>query len=282
MTKNEGDKGQEKDKTGGNEPQSLKIKIGDDEKTFTSDDVTNLVNQQASATKVSQVASLLNKVSEKYGVDPDTYVTQAEGAFAVMAKLIEDGFIDETGNVVEGKVVKKTADLQVKDVKAIPGSTAGLVGEERIAAIVAKAIGPFQEKIDGLEDDLSRMYRLDLERQMATKHPELDEDDVSRVFGTAMRDKKKNLWQHAEDFVKGKQAKVLALKREHAKEFGIDLDEFEARNKLKELEKEGGSGAVIMKGKKLSFGGRISKDSKDTITPKEATQAFFKRIREQG
>jgi len=126
------------------------------------------------------------------------------------------------------------------------------------------------------------MYRLDLERQVKTKHPDFNDDDVSRVFGTAMSDQRKSLWEHAETYSGEKVTKDATVREHHAKEFGVNLKEFDKRNKLKEQLPTGGPG-IFTEGKDLSFSKRKGRgDPAKVTTPMEAMKVFFKHVDREG
>ena len=71
-----------------------------DGRKFTVDDVKGL---QKSATQAQQVAKVLAEAAGKYDMGPEDYVNQAEGAFALASKLVQEGIINERGEVVGKK-----------------------------------------------------------------------------------------------------------------------------------------------------------------------------------
>ena len=259
--------------------EGISVKIGEETKIFTPDQVVEMAQRLEAAGLVEGVAAEISAAAGKYETDPTTYIKQAEGAFTAMTKLVSLGVIDEAGNVVQ----KKAKDNLKQDPPG-PGDPTVLPKpdvkpdfKELVANAVKEGLATLVKDIDQVKDDVGGMYRMDLEGKLQAKHPELDSDDISRIFGSAMNDQKKTLWEHAKEFSTTKAGKLSELKKTHAKEFGINLDEFEARNKLKEQSAEGGA-VVFTGGKTLSLSKRDrGKDaSKDTVSPREAMMSFFK------
>ena len=266
-------------------------KIEVDGKDYSVEDVQNLVKQGASATQKMQEVAGIKAAAEKYGVDVETYLGQAEGAFGVMSQLINDKVIDEQGNTIKkaGKEPTDTeprGDVDFEKLFNLPaGDTKGLAGIDKVAAIVAKALEPqlagmkeLGDKVAAVDKTQGDMIRLNLEEKVIGKFPNLKSDDVSRVFGSAMQDKSKSLWEHAETVSKAKASDVSSLREEHAKEFGINLGKFD-ENKLKEQEAGGGAG-VLFKGKKFSFNAKHG--DKDSVTPAKAAAEYIEHLGSSG
>ncbi len=259
--------------------EGISVKIGEETKVFTPDQVIDMSQRIDAAGLVEATAAEISTAAGKYETDPTTYIKQAEGAFSAMTKLINLGVIDEAGNVLAKKAEgdPKQPLPPTGDPTVIPKPDDKPDLKVLVADAVKEVLVPLVKDIDQVKDDVGGMYRMDLEGKLQAKHPDLDSDDVSRIFGTAMNDQKKTLWEHAEEFSKTKVGKLSELKKAHAKEFGINLDEFEARNKLKEQSAAGGA-VIFAKGKTLSLSKRDrGKDaSKDTVSPREAMMDFFK------
>lgn len=266
-------------------------KIEVDGKDYSVEDVQNLVKQGAAATQKTQEVAGILAAAEKYGVDIETYLGQAEGAFGVMSQLITDKVIDEKGSIIKKKEEKPTGDKLEGDVDLeklfnLPGAdTKGMKGEEKMEAIVAKVLGPQLDAMKVLTDRVAAvdktqgdMIRLNLEEKVMSKFPNLKPNDVSQVFGRAMDDRSKNLWDHAEAASKAKASDVSALREEHAKEFGVNIKEFD-ENKLREQGAEGGAGAFF-KGKKFSFD--TKKGDEDTVNPAKAANEFIESVVSQS
>lgn len=247
-------------------PTEITIEIDGKPETLTAEDVVNLKAQQASATQKTQSVAAITQAAEKFGMTPEEYVAQAEGAFGVMGNLIDDGTIDNTG----AKIVK-TAPIVPADDKSFNLQPAPSKVEERVEKL-EKLLSSIPGEFESLRQDQTHILRSDLQRQVQSKHPELNDDDVSRIFATAMNDpKKENVWQHAEKFVVKKTALRADDREKFATEFGIDLKQHD-ENKLRQASPEGAA-AHIVKGKKLSFK-RDSKDA-DSVSPMQAAKEFM-------
>jgi len=247
---------------------------GGEKKTFTPEDVKGLLTKVQDADKHSAIATKAIQAAEKYGLDPDGYIGNAEGAFVLLTKLQEEGILDENWEPVK-KQVQKT---DLKPDPKVPLDLKNVSGDDKIASIVAKAVEPFQKRISDLEGDLSGMLRLAIERQMKAKHTNLDDFDVSQVLATAMKDRSKTVWQHAEDKAKSKEGSMANLRKKHAEEFGINLEEFD-KNKLLQQDGKGGA-AAFAAGKKLTF--RKGKGDKNAVTPREAMTNFLSHVERQS
>ncbi len=244
--------------------QKIVIGEGENEQTLTVEQVTELVQGQATATQKSQDASALLQAAEKYGLDPKTYVEQAEGSFARFAELIEDGVLDEKGQVVK-KVEPTIPKPGVPTIEPRPSETKAL-------EVVAKALSSLESRMGNVEDDQTSMIRMDIEREIKRQYPKFDKDDVSRLFGQAKVDrdqgKQISIWERAKELSERKLGSITELRKEHAKEFGIDLEGWDKRNALKEQGAKGGV-APVLAGKKIVFNPK----GKDEISPAQAAQA---------
>ena len=249
-------------------PVSLTIEIDGKEETVTAEDVVNLRAQQASATQKTQQVAAVIQAAEKFGMSPEDYVAQAEGAFGVMGTLMQDGVIDNTGQLLTKKVLDVKPD-GIPPVIKPPEAQAEL--EERLENL-EKVLKTIPGEFEALRQDQTYVIRADLQRQIQGKHPELNDDDVSRVFGTAMNDsQKRTVWQHAEELVVAKTALKADDRKKFAEEFGINLEQFD-ENALRQ-KSPGGAASHIIKGKKLAFRGK----GEDAVTPMQAAKSFFEQ-----
>lgn len=255
----------------GNEGEGkLVVKVGEEEKTFTAEDVSNLLNQQAGATQQTQKAAALIAAAAKYSIEPEQYVQHAEGAIATMSNLIDAGVIDQQGNVIDKKVVVDSSkNVSLTKEENNPA-------QEALTKIQA-TLGGIIKRIEQVEEDTNQTTQIELERTVQGKYPDLDKGDVSRLLGIAMKAPEKGLWQHAEEMSERKKDWKVGLRKSYAKEFDVNLDEFDA-NKLKEQDSEGGA-TVVLGGRKLSFNAK--KSDPNTITPKQAMTEFLRKQRAQ-
>ena len=269
-----GDKGGDQGGSAGNAAQ-IKIDVDGEEKVLSLDDVQNMYNQQAAVATNSQKVASIMKAVERYETDPDTYLSNAENAFGVMNLLIEKGIIDDKGEPIEKKETPPSDD----DKGRIFGTPDDKGTADKTAQIVMKALGPDLEKLgermDGLEQGQSGLMRRSLKLDVQAKYPDFGDEDIARLVRISQEDQRKGLWEHAEDLDKGKKAGQAETRKGYAKEFGVNLDEFDA-NKLTEQGAEGG-GAGLIEGKKVMFASRAKKlGIKDSVTPGEVTVSHFK------
>jgi len=251
-----------------NETKSIVVKVGEEDKTFTAEDVSNLLAQQASATQKSQEVAGITQAAERYGVSVDELLENAEGSFTLMNTLIDKGIIDEQGNIVEKK--GKEPEVDPKPKPQVPGTTP--TSEEKIMEAVLKAQNPLMQEVEKLRNDNVLLMKLRLQDKAQDAFDNLAEEDVARVFTIAENDRNKSFMQHAEAYSKAKAEKRAELEQEFAKEHGIDLEEVKAK-KLFEQDPAGGA-AAIFKGRKLSF----KRGEKDTVSPLQATQEYFEKL----
>jgi len=252
----------------------ITIQTEDGEKKFSVEDVQNLHSQAAKVSQSSQKVANILKTVERYQTDPDTYLENAEAAFGVVNTLIEQGIVDDKGNLVE----KKVPEVKPRGFAPPAGEPSGT--PDKTLQIVMKALTPelekFGKRLDGLEDGQAGLYRERLTKDVKAKYSDFDDEDISKLFGKASvgRD---SLWDIAEVMAGEKKIKQGQLREAHAKEFGINLEEHD-RNKLQEQDADGGVSAAF-KGKKFMFRSRAKRTKdKDAVSPKEAMLEHMSRL----
>lgn len=252
-----------------------RIKVG--EKEYSADDIQNLLSQSEAATQKSQQASAVLNAAEKYGLTPEDLLTQAEGAFSVMANLINDGVIDNQGNLVkkpegEGKQASSGSN------QIPPGSSQGGEGgqpppgssnsPDPSVQQALEAVQRMEQKIQDIDRAQSGLIRSTFADKLRSQYSNLGDEEIEKVFTNSMNDTTKSIWDHAQEISEGKSRREQDLRKKHAEEFGVDLEKFD-ENKLKEGG-PGGGAAVVPEGKKVSF----TKGEK-TVTPREAATEFL-------
>jgi hypothetical protein len=276
--------GEDKDKKESG-AQALTVKVGEAERAFTADDVAQLLKESEGAKGELGKFSKVVDVLKKYDTDVDTYVGQTEAALAVVSALIEKGIIDNKGNVIKREAPPKESgdkggggfDWNRSSGKG-EGDTRGAVGEERVAAIVNKALEGLSSRLKGIEETQGSLLQSTLEAKVKAAHPELDAEDVERVFETAYREPKKRLMDHAKDYADRKASRRKEMKAEVAKELGFSLEEYEEKLALKEKMRASGDELGLLtlaQGKKLTF--KPEKGDKTAVSPRTATEQFFKQ-----
>lgn len=270
------------DKGGGGGDQV--VKVGD--KEYSAADVQNLITQvSTNADKMEQVKRIL-EVADRYELTPEEFAQQATGALGVINELITQGVIDNTGKLIIKKE-KPSGDGDGDDLTHdfLHGGEGDRQSEEKTEQIVGAALKSFMDKnftplleevrgeVKGVKDLQSTMIRNDYERQIRDKHPNLDSDDVSKVFGESMATKK-SLWEVAKEASEKKAVREEEVARKWAEDHGIDYDQIKKDvNDLKEFGPGGAGAAALVKGKKISF----DKKGDDYISPLEATKLLLKK-----
>jgi len=270
-----------------------KIRVG--EKDYTAADVQNLLSSAKASTEKSQQVSRILDVCAKYEMEPEEFAQQAVGGFTVISELINEGIIDAQGNIlkkdVKEKNEKKSDNLDslfnLDDMKDSPKSA------DKIAAIVNKALeapmGELKKGFDDLRDIQTSMIRSNYQKEIIGKFPNLDAEDVSKIFAISMGDRTKNLWDVAKKASEAKAIRQAEVEKAFAKKHGLDYDEMLKRageqdeNNLKEKDSKGGA-ASLAEGKKISFRpkGRFGDKADKVIDPLELTKEYFLKVDNGG
>jgi hypothetical protein len=253
----------------GSKVEQITIDVDGESKSFSSSDIQNLVSQQSAATQKTQQVSAVLKACNKFDMNPEVFVGQAEGAFDVIANLIDAGVVDDQGNIIKKEVAAKKNEASFNNTSH---SGNNVSSEDKMLSVINKVLEPLTKKFEALEKDQMHLTRLRVNDTINGKFDNLDERDMSEIFVTAGADKTKTLMQHAESISKKKGDNLLEQKRALAKELGVDYDEFTA-NALREQGSDGGA-AGLFKDKKISF-----KKGKDSLSPKAAMADFLKRFK---
>lgn len=257
-------------------PASITVKVGEEDKVLSVQDVSNLLSGQASATEKTQKATTVLDACTRYNVDPDTYVQHAQSAFEIVQHLQGIGILDENGEIVgqkqegDNKLDTDGNSVVKKDVKLTDNANSA-------EAVVAKALEPMVKQMTYLAKNQDNMMRISLENDIKKKYPDFEDDDLARVFAKAAVDETKNVFQHAKDRAEEVKGKNGAVREALAKEFGVNLAEFDA-NKLIQQDATGGA-AGIVEGKKIVFGKKKFGKTQDGITPKQAMIKYFNSLR---
>lgn len=255
---------------------TLKVDVNGEAKTVTADDVKNLFEMQSSATVNLQKAAAAIKAAEKYNVSVEDFIQHAEGTMGAFAQLVDQGIINERGELIT-KSPGVTTPAGEEPKLNLDG-----IKDPTVAALVKKvdtvmsAIDKIGKVTSGLEKDNLRLLEREIKKEIKVKHPELDNEDIDRVLGVAKRDGSKDVWEHAESMAEKAKVRRLGTREAYAKEFGIDLKEFDA-NKIKENDPEFGKAGFFVKGKKLSFN-RSGKKEEGVVTPRTATESYFSKV----
>lgn len=233
---------------------------------------------------------VVEEFAGKYGISPEDLIANAEGAFTLTSKLIESGVIDASGNVLErkGKGKEKEPEQRTTDDSDIDldallkGDTKGLTGDAKAAALVMKALGPTLSKVGKSLDELTTvqtgMLRNNWEMKIQGVYPNLTGDDVRKVFSEAAVKPKQGLLEIAKELSEAKSKTEGELRKKHAQEFGINVEEFDA-NKLKEKGSAGGAAGMFQGAKFTLSKRRAAMEGSKFVDPTAATKEY---LRKQG
>ena len=244
-------------------------------KSYSLEDVKNIIAQQGESTKASQAAAKALTAASRYNVDVDTYVQNSEASFALMQELIAGGIIDETG-----KILKKEAPKAAPVIPGVSGAVIPQVGKADNVAMEAltefhKKFGSLEEEINRLREDNVGLMRLRLQDKLASQFPDLDEEDISKVMATAYKaGGKKPVAEVAKELSEAKKAWLAEQESAWAKKHGLNLDEIKRRKEFIEAGPEGGA-AALFSGKKFGFSHK--KGDTTTVSPKDAMAEFMSK-----
>ncbi len=246
--------------------QKIVVGEGENERTLTVVEVEELLQGQATATQKSQLASSVLEAAEKYGLTPEEYIAQSEGMGLRFAELVQEGVLDE-----QGQVVKKTKPAVIPPKPLTPGA-APTPSDMKFQSVILKGLKSLKEENEGMKQDVNNLVRLETKRNIKKDYPEFDDDDVSRLFGQAKVDRDRGnqttIYERAKELSDRKGGKISELRKVHAKEFGFDLENFDKLNALKQSDPKGGTISAL-KGKKIVFSPR----GPNEISPADAQQA---------
>lgn len=282
MDKNTGTPGDQNqaasDDSRGKETPAIEI----DGKKYGAEEVKQLVGQVGTATQNNQIAARLKEIANKYGVDPTNYLAQAEGALGVISELIDKGVINEKGEIVQSSnkssdADKKSSDPSLDDLFGQPDEISGKKASS-VEEIINKALKPQIEglaaKMDQLAEIQAGMIREDYGRKIKNAFPNLDDEDISRVFAAYQNDRAVGLMDHAKKVSEKKEAYLNQLKKQYAEKWGVDLEKVESKNENEVKDAAKGGAGVLFKGKKFS----MRESGEGVISPKAAAKEYFAKV----
>jgi hypothetical protein len=274
----------EKSQGGQNSGGSGEEKIKIDDKEYSKDDLKNiLVNANATAAKATEVSRILD-AAKSYDLSPEEYVEQSQGAFSVVSSLMEAGVIDRNGRLIEKKENKSSDDdLDLSKFIKKDDKTVDLKGVDKTVLIVIQSLNEqvkaLTEKIANNEEVQTSLVRDKFTSKLKGDYPDLDDDDISKVFAKAMnvkaQGKKVDIQGIAKEFSDKKQAERILLVKDWAVKHGINYEDLVKAKETADLDEKSKDPASIkiLGGKKISF-----IKGENNITPKQATKTFFEKL----
>jgi hypothetical protein len=275
---------------GGAAGDSIQITVGGEKKSFTPEQIAQSLEKAGNLEKTVESLTGFQKVLTQYGVTPDEYLRNSEAAFAMANSLIEQGIIDQDGNVIK----KKAEEPKPKPTPGF-GFPSGGEGDKKLDTVM-KALTQISNKVKDLDENQTLLYRRNIQQDVKAVHPELENEDVSALLALAQRDKSKGFWDHAKDFAQEKSAKNLQIEKSYVKstvealvkigaikEGSVDLEKLDSLdlNTLKEQDPAGA--APVYEGKKFMFGSRMRRlkssgaDLSGYSSPAKVTHEMFKK-----
>jgi len=245
-------------------PTQIEVKVGDETKVLSADEVTIALSKAKDLDAMKEDYAPFSKVLTQYGINLDEYLRNSEASFALMNQLIEQGVIDEQGNVIE----KKAGEPKPTPPLVIPAK--GAEGDPtRASQVVLDALTKIGDRMTALEEGQSNIYRRNIARDVKALHPNLDDGDISKLLAKAQSDRSKSFWDHVEVAAGEKTVREGQVALTHAKstiellvkagvipEGKVDLEKLD----LAALEKQDKAKLPpVHEGKKFMFGSRQRK-----------------------
>lgn len=260
----------------------LKIEVEGKEVEFGPEEVKQLLSEKATSQEILQQVTPALQAAEKYGIDPATYIKQAEGAFGVVTDLIDKGVIDRTGKLIE-QVHKSTGDDPKKgdDLKKVDDPKKETSVPDIVANVleqVKELVKPLTGKLQEIEETQGGMIRTELEGRIQKQYPGLGHKDLKEIFARAMQDRNKDLWAHAKEVDAETGQEKAKLVEEELKKLGVDVEKIKTLNTIKTQLNTGGAGGLFQ-GTKISFN---PKKGEKSVKPVDATRAYFDALKEAG
>ena len=258
-----------------NQNTGIVLEIDGEEKTFTPEQVLDMHKNLASATQNSQKAAPLLKLAEQVGLDPDDLSQQIPGAFSLIQDLVDQGIIDQDGNVIKQKAAQPDDDI--KD-DSDSTSSSDQISASKIAALIEakleEKLTPFQKAIQDLGNTSTGLQRAEISRRLKTEYQDanLSDEDVTTIMSMSRASRgKMNLRQAAENFIGKRQEQMTQMEQQildKYKKAGVDLSQFDL-NSLKEQDADSVA-ARITQDKRLSF-----RKGEGTISPAQAAKDYL-------
>jgi hypothetical protein len=245
------------------------MKIG--EKEYSDEELTQLVTQHEELSSQFEKAKPVFELAERYGVSPEQFASEAQGAFGALINLQEAGILDKDGRIVETAVEKRPTSPP----SDLPKSVAQpIVNVDQIAEAALQKLNPKIEALatenKTLRDSLNRLYREKIAETVKAKGYQVDDEDVNLALASASRTGK-DFWEELDSRAERyKTTEQRAIER-FAKEHNLDIGELNKRREMHS--KEGSMGQMITEGKRITS---RPKRGANEISPLEATEQLFR------
>lgn len=195
---------------GAGNPTQIQITVGDETKVLSAEEVALAVSKAGELDVTNEQFAGFKKVLTQYGINPEEYLRNSEASFALMNQLIEQGVIDEQGNVVE----KKIGDRKPVVPPIVPDE--GKVTKSQ--QVVLDTLTKIGERMVKLEDGQSNIHRRNINQDAKAVYPNLTDDDISKSLAKAQADRSVNFWDHVKVVSEEKTTKEGQVALTHAKD----------------------------------------------------------------
>ena len=259
---------------------SIDVDIDGKQKSFTADDVKNLVSQQASATQKTQDVASIIALAERHKIPVAELAPQIDGLFGRVTELMDKGILDDEGQLIErtpsapAPVIPDNNTNFGFSPEPSPSPIAGSGPEQAAQAALESLKSDVKEMKEGykkMESSTAMLLEGRVKGKILEANPEFSDRDAAHVLNKAQGDTSKTLEQHIEAHKTTKTDYETSQREKFAKEFGIDLPTFN-ENRLHEQDAKGGGFGGFFKGKKFSF----KKGGEDTVNPRKAMEEALK------
>lgn len=261
----------------GNAATSMTMDIDGEQKTFTPEDVKNLVAQQASATQKTQDVAAIIKLAAKHEIPVTDFANQVDGLFGRVSELMEKGIIDENGELIASKPTPGAPVIPDN-----PPVDFGNIADAKLEQVVQAALKPMQDSVakmqegyDKIQSNSAMFLKTQVRGEIQKAHDGLSDQDADNIIERSLNDTSKTLDQHIEKYKTTKKDYDTSQAEFYAKEYGLVKDGADFNkwneNRLQEQDSKGGGFAGLVKGLKLSF-----KKGEGNIDPRKAMEGSQK------
>lgn len=233
-----------------------------------------LAQQVAQLTAQLEAVKPVLELTQKYGVTPEQFAAEAQGAFGALVGLQEAGILDRDGKIVV-KEPQPAAVPPAAPVVQRPQVSADMINPDQIADAALQKISPklkaIEEENSFLRTSLNRLYREKIADAVKQRGYEVDDEDINLSLAESQKtggDFWEALDRRAERYKSYAQQAIEKLAKEH----NLDLSQL---NKIKDLHsKEGGVSSAIVEGKIISR--KPGLKGANVISARDATAELFR------
>jgi hypothetical protein len=264
---------------------SMTVDIDGQQKSYTPDDIKNLVAQQASATQKTQDVADVLKLAAKHEIPVKEFANQIEGLFGRVSELMEKGIIDDNGELIaQAPAIQAPVipENPLPDFGNMTPQNTQATADSKLEQVVQAALKPMRDEVAKVKEENVRIkensamfLKSQVRGEIQKAHSELSDQDADYIIERSLNDTSIKLEEHIEKYKTTKKDYGISQAKFYAKEFGLvkdgaDFDKWN-ENRLREQDSKGGGFAGLFKGKKFSF-----KKGEGSVTPRQAMEGSLK------